>query len=242
MKEKIYTIPVNEAFESDCECPFCKLYEKLDDDAVNFMLGPSYMEDTIRLETNKIGFCENHFIKMYEKQNLLGLGLITQTHIMDIIENIEKLKKHNGPQKKLFKKADTTELPLSAYINNINDNCYLCNKINQTFTQYIDTFIYLYKKDPSMKEKVQKSKGFCLTHFKDVLEQGYKTLSPKEYEDFKETISTIQINNLNRLKDELELFTNKFDFNYNHIPYGTSKDSVPRSINKVCSTKYKHLQ
>ena len=29
MKEKIYEIPVNEAFEQDCECPICILEKNL---------------------------------------------------------------------------------------------------------------------------------------------------------------------------------------------------------------------
>ena len=28
MKEKIYTIPVNDAFDKDCECPLCAMYQE----------------------------------------------------------------------------------------------------------------------------------------------------------------------------------------------------------------------
>ena len=30
MKEKIYTIPVNDAFDKDCECPLCAMYQELE--------------------------------------------------------------------------------------------------------------------------------------------------------------------------------------------------------------------
>ena len=30
MKEQIYTIPLNEAFDKDSECPFCELQKKLE--------------------------------------------------------------------------------------------------------------------------------------------------------------------------------------------------------------------
>ena len=53
MKEKIYTIPVNDAFSSDCECPICSMYKALEDDAVSYTMGPSYMEDDIRAMTDK---------------------------------------------------------------------------------------------------------------------------------------------------------------------------------------------
>ena len=40
MKETIYTIPVSEAFEADCACPFCYLYSKLESEAVSIRLAP----------------------------------------------------------------------------------------------------------------------------------------------------------------------------------------------------------
>ena len=48
MKEKIYTVPVNDAFALDSECPICSMFEKLENDAVEYAMGPSYMEDDIR--------------------------------------------------------------------------------------------------------------------------------------------------------------------------------------------------
>ena len=44
MKEKIYTIPVNEAYEIDCECPLCKLEEQLENEALDYALGAAMME------------------------------------------------------------------------------------------------------------------------------------------------------------------------------------------------------
>ena len=52
MKEKIYTIPVNDAFDKDCECPLCAMYQELENNAVEYTMGPSYMEDDIRAEMN----------------------------------------------------------------------------------------------------------------------------------------------------------------------------------------------
>ena len=41
MKEKLYTIPVNEAFDSDTECPLCSMRKTLEVNAVDFTMGPS---------------------------------------------------------------------------------------------------------------------------------------------------------------------------------------------------------
>ena len=45
MKEQLYTIPVNDIFDKPCECPVCAMKLKLENDAVAFAMGPSYMED-----------------------------------------------------------------------------------------------------------------------------------------------------------------------------------------------------
>ena len=80
MKEQLYTIPVNDAFNEPCECPLCKIYDNLEQESIDFMLGPSYMEDDIRMETNKTGFCTKHIKQLYDRQNRLGIALMLHTH------------------------------------------------------------------------------------------------------------------------------------------------------------------
>jgi hypothetical protein len=64
MKESIYTIPVNEAFEEyeseEKLCPFCRLYKKLQENELDLILGASMMDPDIRIKTNKTGFCSKH--------------------------------------------------------------------------------------------------------------------------------------------------------------------------------------
>ena len=45
MAEQLYTIPVNEAFEADFECPICAMHRSLERNAIEYTMGPSYMED-----------------------------------------------------------------------------------------------------------------------------------------------------------------------------------------------------
>ncbi len=64
---------VNDIFDKPCECPVCAMKLKLENDAVAFAMGPSYMEDDIRLTTDKIGFCARHMQMMYDFENRLDL-------------------------------------------------------------------------------------------------------------------------------------------------------------------------
>lgn len=92
MKETIYTIPVNEAFEKPCECPMCNLENRFENDRVNYYLGPSLMEPENRIETNETGFCAKHFKQMYDtRANRLGLGLILHTHLHEQNQKLDRM-------------------------------------------------------------------------------------------------------------------------------------------------------
>ncbi|MBR5031680.1 MAG: ABC transporter substrate-binding protein, partial [Clostridia bacterium] len=75
MQEKIYTIPVNEAFEQTDDCPFCVMYNKLESNEIDLITGASMMEPDIRIKTNELGFCRDHFEKMFAKPQRLPLAL-----------------------------------------------------------------------------------------------------------------------------------------------------------------------
>ena len=86
--EQIYTIPINEAFEKgmeegNCDCPMCKLYDKLEKKEVEMTLGPSMMEPATRIETNEKGFCHAHYRMLMAKNNSLSLALILESHLTE---------------------------------------------------------------------------------------------------------------------------------------------------------------
>ena len=68
MKEKIYTIPLNDAVNADDECPFCFIERVVEQDLLDFVLGSgsSYMESDVREITDRTGFCRMHFKKMFD--------------------------------------------------------------------------------------------------------------------------------------------------------------------------------
>ena len=76
MAEQLYTIPVNDAFNSDCECVLCSMYDELEKNAIEYTMGPSYMEDDNRAMTDKLGFCKHHVRILYGEKNRLGLAIM----------------------------------------------------------------------------------------------------------------------------------------------------------------------
>lgn len=236
MKEQLYTIPVNDAFAVDCECPVCSMYDSLEKDAIEFTMGPSYMEDDIRMETNKTGFCTHHVKQLYKHQNRLGLALILHTHMQRTNRDLEDLLSSDKPVKKgLFAKKTENASPVTEYIENLNHSCYICNRIDRIFARYLATIYHCYEHDEEFRQKFAASKGFCTKHFGMLYEGAPSSLSGKRLPEFIKTLNEVYLTNMKRVTDDLEWFTDKFDYRNEDKPWKNSKDALPRSMNKTNS-------
>ena len=236
MKEQLYTIPVNDAFAVDCECPVCSMYDSLEKDAIEFTMGPSYMEEDIRMETNKIGFCTHHVKQLYKHQNRLGLALILHTHMQRTNRDLEDLLSSDKPVKKgLFAKKTENASPVTEYIENLNHSCYICNRIDRIFARYLATIYHCYEHDEEFRRKFAASKGFCTKHFGMLYEGAPSSLSGKRLPEFIKTLNEVYLTNMKRVTDDLEWFTDKFDYRNEDKPWKNSKDALPRSMNKTNS-------
>ena len=156
MKEKLYTIPLMDAFKAEDECPFCFVERQLEQHAMDFVLGAgaSYMEDDVRAETDKMGFCRTHYKKMYDYGNRLGAGLILKTHFQyktkELHEQIRIFAPSRASVFSRFKKGNTdTDAPktsLGVWVKEQEDTCYIRNFYKDTYARYLDTFFELFKK------------------------------------------------------------------------------------------------
>ena len=92
--EQIYTIPVNEAFEAvakpetQCRCPFCLMYNRLEANELDLILGASMMEPDVRLKTNEQGFCDTHYGLMFERSKRLPLALMMESHLDSLAKEL----------------------------------------------------------------------------------------------------------------------------------------------------------
>jgi len=65
------------------------------------------------------------------------------------------------------------------HLEKLEKSCTVCKRINRTMDRYIDVILYLYFKENDFKELFHSRKGFCLKHFKALLEGTEKYLGPK---------------------------------------------------------------
>lgn len=231
MKEELYTIPVNDAFQTECECPVCAMKHVLEKNAVEYTMGPSYMEDDIRMETDRLGFCQRHMQLISEQNNKLGLALVVKTHMDKVIKDVEKLSRKRERPKGVFKKAVSN--PVLDYLNELECSCFVCKRMENSFKRYIATIFYLWRSDDSFRKTYENSRGLCNEHYRILTEEAPKQLSGSHVEEFLKMTDRLYLANMERVRDDVEWFINKFDYRYQDEPWKNAKDSLPRALTKL---------
>lgn len=232
MKEKIYTIPLTDAFTEGGECPFCTLEKKLEAEQVSYVLGASMMEPDARIISNDRGYCRRHYEQMSRESKALSLALVLDTHLNELIEKLEKASKKPEIKAGLFKKAEG-ENPLVAAIRDDQSSCLVCDKLQHTLEKFAEVFWYLYKNEADFKEKAKNCQGFCLPHFLLLLECADRELSGKTLEEAKKEMIELELSHLKRINEEVNWFTKKFDYRYQNEPWKNSKDAPQRAMEKL---------
>ena len=222
--EQIYTIPVNEAFDAvrdnpSLGCPFCHLYKKLQEDELDIILGASMMEPDIRIKTNEQGFCARHYSKMLIRKRMLGMGLMMQSHLVEVE------KKLKGPAISLNPRAASL-----GELARLECDCYVCTRINKNLTAMTATAAYLWESDTAFEKKFAKIPFLCLPHYRALMEYASKKMNKKKYADFHDTAKAINEAYMKTLAGDVDWFCKKFDYRYDEEPWYNSKDSVQRSI------------
>lgn len=235
MKEKIYTTPLLEALEEDGECLFCTLQQKTEEDVLDFVMGSSYMEEDVRAETDRMGFCAEHYRQMYRAGNRLGLALILETHWRkkseEVIGLLEKELQEKGKRRAFSGKKE--EPSAGEILLQKNETCYACARVEKRMEQLTDTFFYLWKREADFRTKVRESHGFCFYHLGVLLQAGKKKLSAEGYGQFLEVLLPLQTESGKRLGEDLEWFIRKYDYRYQQEPWKGAEDAVERGILKA---------
>ena len=236
MKDHIHTAPVNEAFDAGDECPFCYMERQAEQHALRFTAGPSasYMAPDIRAETNRAGFCAVHMKKLYDFGNALGNALMLQTHFEDVLEQFDREMAREGkPAKKSpFGKKKEEGTSRGQWLSSRVGSCYVCEKIDYTMGRYWQTFFYMLK-DEEFRQKVERSKGFCLRHFAKMLDLAEEQLPAAQRAWFDATVIPLTRENLQRVKEDLDWLVAKYDYRNADADWRNSKDALQRSRKKV---------
>ncbi len=229
MKNQIYTIPINEAFDGECTCPLCKIEDKLDREAVEYTLGAAMMEPDFRIKTNEKGFCTAHFETLSKQGKALPLALIMQS--MSEVQN--KLIAKNLPLQKtgLLGKASKKQ-SAAGYVTKLNEfisSCAICEKTEKTMDGFLKNIIFLWKTENEFTEKFKKS-TFCVPHFTKLAEYAIKGLGESDFEVFFDELQANQIKTNAEMHEDISRFTELFDHRSTGSPNPKVKSALKRCI------------
>lgn len=238
MKEHIHTIPVNDAFLSGDECPFCFLERKVEQSTIRYVAGPgaSYMEPDVRAATDQVGFCTHHTKKLYDYGNTLGSALILQTYYARILKDFqEETENYEIPPKKPLFSRKKPQADGETYWQRLQqkvDSCFICDRVESHMERYYATFFYLLK-DEEFRHRVEACKGFCLRHFARLMTTAGEKLPNNQRERFYATVLKVMEDNLERVKEDLDWLIAKYDYRNASADWKNSRDALPRAMQKL---------
>ncbi len=220
MRQDICTIPVSEVFEVNDGCPICRMRETVEKRIVEYIMGAAMMEPDVRIETNKLGFCERHFDMMLESRGRLQLALILESHIDEISKKIFEKKLFNSSSKKGDK------------AKKLSDSCFVCSKVDWGFENMIKTLFLSYENDKEFRAMFDGQSVICLKHYEYLINSPERKNLKKYSSEFDKNLTRITGNYTKALHEDLQKYVSMYDYRANkeNPDWGTSRDSVERSI------------
>lgn len=226
MKENICTIPINDLFKPKDGCPICSMKKMLEENYVEYIVGDAMMEPSVRIETNKKGFCHRHFSQMFNVGKKLPNGLILESHLQEIIDNVLPAK--GKPDKKTFAK-----------IQELSHNCYVCDRIESDLHHLLLTVFAEYQKSNEFKTLYKEQPYICLEHYSVIMKYAMAKggVSSKHISEFHSDTLNLTRNYLLTLKDDVTHFCSMFDYRNQGKDFKNSKDAIERAIEFLTTEK-----
>ena len=220
MRQDICTIPISEVFEVNDGCPICRMKETVEQRIIDYIMGAAMMEPDIRIETNRLGFCERHFDMMLNSRGRLQLALMLESHVDEVGKNIFEKKFLNSASKK------------GTQAKKLSDSCFVCDKIEWGFSRMIDTIFRCYEDDREFRSMFNGQPMFCMHHFELLMNSQSKKILKKYAGEFNQNLTRITGDYVKSLHEDLKKYCSMYDYRSGggKADWGTSKDSVERAI------------
>lgn len=218
MAEHIYTIEINEHFGEKCGCPVCSLYEMLEKQEIEIITGAAMMEPSVRIETNRTGFCSDHFNMMITHGKRLPVALILQSHLEEIQARLQGAK------------PDTAE----KYLTALESSCYVCNRLDDKMKSVYSNIVYLWSTDETFRKLFKDQPRFCLPHYRALLATS-KNLGKRDRLAFCDDLNKVTLHSLDVLGEDIDWFCKKFDYRFAKEDWKNSKDAIERTVEALTS-------
>ncbi len=201
MRESILTIPVNEVFEPREGCPICRMRDTVEQHICEYIMGAAMMEPDVRMETNEQGFCFTHFEMLLQQNNRLSLGLMLNSYL-------ENARKNIFEKKGLFF-SKKTKSSRSAEIEN---NCFVCGKVNWGIDHMLETVFTMYVKDGKFRNMFKSQEYICVPHYNMLTVKAAEKMQKGDVAGFQKDLDTLVEEYVKQLNSDVNDFCNSFDY------------------------------
>ncbi len=221
MSEKIFTIPINEAFDSHDGCPMCRLRSALEESTLSYTLGAAMMEPDVRIKMNGAGFCREHLSALRSMKNKLALALILESHLADVSAFFDTpVSEKKGLFSSKQPRADAGD-----QLRELSGSCFVCRRVRSTELRYFSNVAWLWESDEKFRDRLRAQPFICVTHAAGILEAGRRELRAENYRSLYEAIAELDRAYLEKLRADITEFTVSFD----HRNAGTQLSDEARS-------------
>ena len=148
------------------------------------------------------------------------------------LEEVKKDVKQGG-----FFSRDHSARPVKS-ISRLEESCYVCERIENNLSAMFQTAVYLYEEEKEFRKKFENQKTFCLPHYKRLLEAS-RSRNKDARAELEKTAQTILFSSIDSLYEDVSLFIKKFDYRFDDLPWGNSKDSIERIIALLTSEDFR---
>ncbi len=231
MKEKIYTIPLMDAYHTDCDCVFCYLEDKIVREELDYTLGDSMMEPDSRIQSNELGFCAQHLKQLYDSGNRLSLALMISTHMEHIQQKLDQVKIKEAGKRKFFQK-EAGVVPMDNVLKSTT-RCVICEKLKEIRGHYVDVFYYLWEKEPSFRDTVKAANGMCLYHMTEIIKGANNHLKTESSLQLAEVLLSQQKREMAENIRKVKGFIDMFDYRNQGKDQSEFKDALPPALNRL---------
>jgi len=219
VRENLCSIPVSEVFEPRDGCPICRMRDMLETRAVEFIMGDAMMDPDIRVQTNRIGFCEVHLRKMLADPNRLSLALLLHTRVAACAELIG-----HPPAK-----PDDTSLvsPPAA--------CFTCEQIDASMRAMYETIYRQYGCEPEFRALVSQQAGLCLPHFRSLYARAEKRMPKALLAQFRARLVALTQKRQREVVSALDAYCRMHDYRSACGDWSAVRGAVEQGINYLTS-------
>lgn len=236
MQYHLDTIPLWEVMERRVQCPFCALYHKNEQSEVERALGGSVMEPSSRIQVNEKGICAEHHRQLLAQNNRLGHALLTGSHCKELLKKLDRLpgRSKGGALCSLWGNGgSSSQDKVLEQLEALTQGCVICDTVRGHMDRYYYTFLHLWKTDAKFKALWEASPGPCMPHARDLLQSAREHLCASQQRELSASVLSLLKETLSREEQDLEYFTQQFDYRNQKRPWGTSKTALERTMRRL---------